>query len=100
MELTCSVHGPESVTGVIHAACRNSCSGGCLGARWRLMPNANSRNRLSIRSSRYLYNFGRFVKCRGLRRKGDSFPFVCSAGSFWRILDSTLAGEALEGNPL
>jgi uncharacterized protein DUF4154 len=51
----------------------------------------------------YLYNFGRFVKWpAGLPAgKGDSFP-VCVLGRdpFGPILDSTLAGEALEGKPV
>jgi hypothetical protein len=51
----------------------------------------------------YLYNFGRFVKWPpGLAGgKGDSFP-VCVLGRdpFGSILDSTLAGEALEGKPV
>ncbi len=51
----------------------------------------------------YLYNFGRFVKWPpGLAAgKGDSFP-VCVLGRdpFGSILDSTLAGEALEGKPV
>jgi hypothetical protein len=51
----------------------------------------------------YLYNFGRFVKWpAGLAAgKGDSFP-VCVLGRdpFGPILDSTLAGEALEGKPV
>lgn len=51
----------------------------------------------------YLYNFGRFVKWpTGVAAgKGDSFP-VCVFGRdpFGRILDSTLAGEALEGKPV
>jgi hypothetical protein len=48
----------------------------------------------------YLFNFGRFVKWPpGLAAgNGDSFP-VCVLGRdpFGSILDSTLAGEALEG---
>src|SRR5467141_3012949 len=51
----------------------------------------------------YLYNFGRFVKWPGTVpvSKGDSFP-VCVLGRdpFGPILDSTLAGEALEGKPV
>jgi hypothetical protein len=51
----------------------------------------------------YLYNFGRFVKWPdGIAAgKGDSFP-VCVLGRdpFGPILDSTLAGEALEGKPV
>jgi hypothetical protein len=51
----------------------------------------------------YLYNFGRFVKWpTGVAAgKGDAFP-VCVFGRdpFGRILDSTLAGEALEGKPV
>jgi hypothetical protein len=51
----------------------------------------------------YLYNFGRFVKWPpGLAAgKDDSFP-VCVLGRdpFGPILDSTLAGEALEGKPV
>ena len=51
----------------------------------------------------YLYNFGRFVKWPAgvAAGKGDSFP-VCVLGRdpFGPILDSTLAGEALEGKPM
>src|ERR1700704_5715084 len=51
----------------------------------------------------YLYNFGRFVKWpAGLAAgKGDSFP-VCVLGQdpFGPILDSTLAGETLDGKPV
>jgi hypothetical protein len=51
----------------------------------------------------YLYNFGRFVKWPDAvpAGKGDSFP-VCVLGQdpFGSILDSTLAGEALEGKPV
>src|SRR6266481_1509095 len=51
----------------------------------------------------YLYNFGRFVKWPvGVAAgKGDSFP-VCVLGRdpFGPTLDSTLAGEALEGKPV
>jgi YfiR/HmsC-like len=51
----------------------------------------------------YLYNFGRFVKWPGTfpAGKGDSFS-VCVLGQdpFGSILDSTLAGEALNGKPV
>ena len=51
----------------------------------------------------YLYNFGRFIKWPAgiAASKGDSFP-VCVLGRdpFGPILDSTLAGEALEGKPV
>jgi hypothetical protein len=51
----------------------------------------------------YLYNFGRFVKWPAgvAASKGDSFP-VCVLGRdpFGPVLDSTLAGEALEGKPV
>ena len=51
----------------------------------------------------YLYNFGRFIKWPAgvVAGKGDSFP-VCVLGRdpFGPILDSTLAGEALEGKPV
>ena len=51
----------------------------------------------------YLYNFGRFVKWPGAvpAGKGDSFS-VCVLGQdpFGSILDSTLAGEALDGKPV
>jgi hypothetical protein len=51
----------------------------------------------------YLYNFGRFVKWPGTvpAGKGDSFS-VCLIGQdpFGSILDSTLAGEALDGKPV
>ena len=51
----------------------------------------------------YLYNFGRFVKWPDTipAGKGDSF-LVCVLGQdpFGAILDSTLAGEALDGKPV
>jgi len=51
----------------------------------------------------YLYNFGRFVRWPGTvpAGKGDSFS-VCVIGQdpFGSILDSTLAGEALDGKPV
>jgi len=51
----------------------------------------------------YLYNFGRFVKWPGTvpAGKGESFS-VCVLGQdpFGSILDSTLAGEALDGKPV
>lgn len=51
----------------------------------------------------YLYNFGRFVKWPGtlLAGKGDLFS-VCVLGQdpFGPILDSTLAGETLDGKPV
>jgi len=51
----------------------------------------------------YLYNFGRFVKWPGTvpAGKGDSFS-VCVLGQdpFGSILDSTLAGEAVDGKPV
>jgi len=51
----------------------------------------------------YLYNFGRFVKWPEAvpAGKGDSFS-VCVLGQdpFGPILDSTLAGEALDGKPV
>jgi hypothetical protein len=51
----------------------------------------------------YLYNFGRFVRWPGTvpAAKGDSFS-VCVIGRdpFGSILDSTLAGESLDGKPV
>ncbi|MGH9744179.1 MAG: YfiR family protein [Candidatus Acidiferrum sp.] len=51
----------------------------------------------------YLYNFGRFVKWpdSAPAGKGDSFS-VCVLGQdpFGAILDSTLAGESLDGKPV
>jgi hypothetical protein len=51
----------------------------------------------------YLYNFGRFVKWPDTfpSGKGDSFS-VCVLGQdpFGPILDSTLAGEVLDGKPV
>lgn len=51
----------------------------------------------------YLYNFGRFVQWppNGAAAKGDSFS-ICVLGQdpFGSTLDSTLAGETLEGKPL
>jgi hypothetical protein len=51
----------------------------------------------------YLYNFGRFVKWPGTVSAGKSDSFsVCVLGQdpFGSILDSTLAGEALDGKPV
>jgi hypothetical protein len=51
----------------------------------------------------YLYNFGRFVKwpARAVAGKDDSFA-VCVLGEdpFGQTLDSTFAGEALDGKPV
>lgn len=51
----------------------------------------------------YLYNFGRFIRWpeTALAGKGDSFS-VCVLGQdpFGPVLDSTLAGEALDGKPV
>ncbi|MGB7281278.1 MAG: YfiR family protein [Candidatus Acidiferrum sp.] len=51
----------------------------------------------------YLYNFGRFIKWPGTfpPGKGETFS-VCVLGQdpFGSILDSTLAGEALDGKPV
>jgi hypothetical protein len=51
----------------------------------------------------YLYNFGRFVQWppNATATKGDSFS-ICVLGQdpFGPTLDSTLAGETLEGKPL
>jgi hypothetical protein len=51
----------------------------------------------------YLYNFGKYVKWPGTfpASKRDSFP-VCVFGQdpFGAILDSTLAGETLDGKPV
>ena len=51
----------------------------------------------------YLYNFGKYVKWPGTlpASQGDSFP-VCVFGQdpFGAILDSTLAGETLDGKPV
>jgi len=51
----------------------------------------------------YLYNFGRFVKWPGTVHTGKGATFsVCVLGQdpFGSILDSTLAGEALDGKPV
>ena len=51
----------------------------------------------------YLYNFGRFVQwpANATATKGDSFS-ICVLGQdpFGPTLDSTLAGETLDGKPL
>jgi len=51
----------------------------------------------------YLYNFGRFVQwpANATAAKGDSFS-ICVLGQdpFGPSLDSTLAGETLDGKPL
>jgi len=101
--LPCS--GPESVTGV-HSCCLSKFMAlavalvlvgvSCLHAQ------QSKPTEYQVKAA-YLYNFGRFVKWPpGLAAgKGDSFP-VCVLGRdpFGSILDSTLAGEALEGKPV
>jgi len=63
---------------------------------------ASSQNRVNQVKAAYLYNFGRFVKWpAGAAVQGDSFA-VCVLGQdpFGATLDSTLAGEALDGKPV
>ena len=97
--------GPESVTGV-HSCCLSKFIAlavalvlvgvSCLHAQ------QSKPTEYQVKAA-YLYNFGRFVKWPpGLAAgKGDSFP-VCVLGRdpFGPILDSTLAGEALDGKPV
>src|SRR6266850_1451791 len=97
--------GPESVTGV-HSCCLSKFM--ALAVAWALVgasclhAQQSKPTEYQVKAA-YLYNFGRFVKWPpGLAAgKGDSFP-VCVLGRdpFGAILDSTLAGEALEGKPV
>lgn len=79
-----------------------------MATAWLLLAVANLAAQQSKPSeyqvkAAYLYNFGRFVKWpAGLSAgKADSFS-VCVLGHdpFGSILDSTLAGEALDGKPV
>jgi hypothetical protein len=67
-----------------------------------LLSQQSKPNEYQVKAT-YLYNFGRFVKWPGTvpAGKGDSFR-VCVLGQdpFGTILDSTLAGEALDGKPV
>ena len=97
--------GPESVTGV-HSCCLSKFM--ALAVAWVLVgvsclhAQQSKPTEYQVKAA-YLYNFGRFVKWPpGLAAgKGDSFP-VCVLGRdpFGSILDSTLAGEALQGKPV
>ena len=97
--------GPESVTGV-HSCCLSKFM--ALAVAWVLVgvsclhAQHSKPTEYQVKAA-YLYNFGRFVKWpAGIAAgKGDSFP-VCVLGRdpFGSILDSTLAGEALEGKPV
>ena len=97
--------GPESVTGV-RSCCLSKFM--ALSVAWVLVgvsclyAQQSKPTEYQVKAA-YLYNFGRFVKWPpGLAAgKGDSFP-VCVLGRdpFGSILDSTLAGEALEGKPV
>jgi YfiR/HmsC-like len=105
--------GPHvSRAGVIQYATEGSCRGAMPAFAaillWSLLTVQGLHSQQSKPSeyqvkATYLYNFGRFVKWpAGLPAgKGDSFP-VCVLGRdpFGPILDSTLAGEALEGKPV
>src|ERR1700687_5643705 len=97
--------GPESVTGV-HSCCLSKFMAlavalvlvgvSCLHAQ------QSKPTEYQVKAA-YLYNFGRFVKWPpGLAAgKGDSFPVcVLGPGPFGASLDSTLAGEALQGKPV
>jgi hypothetical protein len=96
---------PEAVTGV-HSCCLSKFM--ALAVAWVLVgvlclhAQQSKPTEYQVKAA-YLYNFGRFVKWPpGLAAgKGDSFP-VCVLGRdpFGPILDSTLAGEALEGKPV
>ncbi len=97
--------GPESVTGG-HSCCLSKFM--ALAVAWVLVGTSclhaqqSKPTEYQVKAA-YLYNFGRFVKWPpGLAAdKGDSF-LVCVLGRdpFGSILDSTLAGEALEGKPV
>src|SRR5580692_9290563 len=67
-----------------------------------LLAQQQKPNEYQVKAT-YLYNFGRFVKWPGTvpAAKGDSFS-VCVIGRdpFGSILDSTLAGESLDGKPV
>jgi len=88
--------------------CRGTVAGFAATLFWSLLLVPCLRSQQSKPSeyqvkATYLYNFGRFVKWPGTvpAGKGDSFP-VCVLGQdpFGTILDSTLAGEALDGKPV
>jgi hypothetical protein len=97
--------GPESVTGV-HSCCLSKFV--ALAIAWVLVgvsclhAQQSKPTEYQVKAA-YLYNFGRFVKWPAgvAAGKGDSFP-VCVLGRdpFGPVLDSTLAGEALEGKPV
>jgi hypothetical protein len=67
-----------------------------------LLAQQSKPNEYQVKAT-YLYNFGRFVRWPGTvpAAKGDSFS-VCVIGRdpFGSILDSTLAGESLDGKPV
>ena len=67
-----------------------------------LLAQQSKPNEYQVKAT-YLYNFGRFVRWPSTvpAGKGDSFS-VCVIGQdpFGSILDSTLAGEALDGKPV
>jgi hypothetical protein len=67
-----------------------------------LLAQQSRPNEYQVKAT-YLYNFGRFIKWPGTfpAGKGETFS-VCVLGQdpFGPILDSTLAGEALDGKPV
>ena len=71
-------------------------------ARTTAFAQQSDPNEYQVKAT-YLYNFGKYVKWPGTlpASKGDSFP-VCVFGQdpFGAILDSTLAGETLDGKPV
>lgn len=82
------------------------CLTGALGCRFLagtvLSAQQPKPNEYQVKAT-YLYNFGRFVKWpeTAAAGKGESFS-VCVLGQdpFGPVLDSTLAGEALDGKPV
>ena len=97
----------------IHLGCLRGSQRGCLqlaggGLAFALFVTTSlfaqqpKPNEYQVKAT-YLYNFGRFVKWPGTAPadKAGSFS-VCVLGQdpFGSVLDSTLAGEALDGKPV
>lgn len=67
-----------------------------------LLAQQEKPNEYQVKAT-YLYNFGRFIKWPETAPAGKSDSFsVCVLGQdpFGPVLDSTLAGEALDGKPV
>jgi len=101
-----SRHGGQGVEPRPCAWLLTLCSIAVLGCRFFagtiLFAQQPKPNEYQVKAT-YLYNFARFVKWPETvpAGKGDSFS-VCVLGQdpFGTILDSTLAGEALDGKPV